>query len=190
MIKEYSDIINCPFCKHQQAIYLNLDLKVQKIICDNPNCKKTFNIPIKSKRIYLSRSFDCSDTKYKFPIFVRKMYDGIIETVDPWELYKQLDPKPIDSEVPDINKWWIDSCNIYVGCIYNPSFGTLGELYYAKSKPMPVYIINPNRVWTNDIWLRYHANKIFEDIDECFRYIINDIIYDYNIMIKGETKNE
>jgi hypothetical protein len=188
MIKEYSDIINCPFCKHQQSIYLDLDLKIQSSVCKNPKCQKTFNIPIKSKRVYLSRSFDCADTKYKFPIFVRKMYDGILESVDPLEFIKKIDPKPDDEIIPELNKRWIDSCNIYVGLIENASFGTLGELSYAKSKPIPTYIINPNRVWTNDIWLKYQATKIFEDIDECFRFIINDIIYDYNIMIQGEKQ--
>lgn len=183
-MKEISDIINCPFCKFQLAVKLDLDLKVQKIVCDNPSCKKEFKVPIKFKRVYLSRTFAVSDCKYKFPIYVRKNFDGIIETVDPWELYKEQ--KPSDDTVPFTNKQWLDNCQIYIGYIFNPSFGTLGELYYAESKPMPVYIINPNRVWTNDIWLKYQATKIFEDIDECFRFIINDIIYDYNIMIKGE----
>lgn len=182
-MKEISDIINCPFCKFQLAIKLDLDLKIQKVMCENHKCQKEFDIPIKFQRVYLSRTFQCSDTKYKFPIHVRKNFDGIIETIDPWELTKQQ--KPSDDIVPFINKQWLDSCNIYVGYIFNPSFGTLGELYYAKSKPMPVYIINPNRVWTNDTWLKYHANKIFDDIDTCFHYILSDIVYNYNL-IQGE----
>jgi len=183
-MKEISDIINCPFCKSQQAVYLDLDLKIQKVICENHECKKEFKIPIKSQNVYLSRTFAVSDCKYKFPIHVRSYYDGVIETVDPWELYKQLDTKPVDDEVPDINKRWIDSCNIYVGYIYNPSFGTLGELHYAKSKPIPIYVINPNRVWTDDTWLKYNSNKIFTEVSDCFHYIINNIIYDYNLKIK------
>lgn len=185
-MKEITDIINCPFCKQQQAIHLDLDLKVQKVICENPECQKEFKIPIKFKRVYLSRTFAVSDCKYKFPLYVRKMYDGIIESVDPWELWKNLDPKPIDEVIPTLNKQWIDNCDIYVAYIFNPSFGTLGELSYAGTKSMPRYIVNSNRVWVNDVWLKYQSNKIFEEIDTCFHYIINNIIYSYNLEIKEE----
>ncbi len=182
MIKEYSDIINCPFCKHQQGVYLNLDIQVQKIICENPNCKKEFEVPMKFKKIFLSRTFECSDSKYKYPIYIRKMYDGIIESIDLLEILKKSNPKTYYKmeNIPEINKKWIDFSDIYVGYIFEISFGTLWEMYYAKSKPIPIYVINPNRMWMNDIWLKYMANKIFDNTDDCFHHIINEIIYDYN----------
>ncbi len=54
-----------------------------------------------------------------------------------------------------------------------PSCGTISEIIYANIVfKKPVYIINPNRMYLNDPWLKYHSVKIFEDVDKCFEYII------------------
>lgn len=116
------------------------------------------------------------------------MYDGIIESIDLLEILKKSNPETYYKmeNIPEINKKWIDFSDIYVGYIFEVSFGTLWEMYYAKSKSMPVYIINPNRVLSDNIWLKYMANKIFDNIDNCFRYMINNIIYQYNLEIERE----
>jgi hypothetical protein len=36
---------------------------------------------------------------------------------------------------------------------------------------IPIYVINPNEKFKNDIWLKYHVQKMFKTIDSCFEHI-------------------
>lgn len=51
------------------------------------------------------------------------------------------------------------------------TFGTIMEIVYAYENDIPVYIINPSMEFENDIWLSYHTEKIFNNIDDCFEHL-------------------
>lgn len=51
------------------------------------------------------------------------------------------------------------------------TFGTTMEIAFAKSNNIPVYVIDTNRS-REDIWLKYHTDKFFDEIDDCFEYIL------------------
>ena len=55
--------------------------------------------------------------------------------------------------------------------------GTMMEIVYAYSKNIPVFlIISPDKDFENDIWLKYHSNKMFFDVNECYDYILNQFL--------------
>jgi len=69
----------------------------------------------------------------------------------------------------------IDSCDVLVAYIEKPTFGTIMEIVYANNSGKKVYVINPDGTLWNDIWLRYHTDKFFENIPDCLNYVGNII---------------
>jgi nucleoside 2-deoxyribosyltransferase len=67
----------------------------------------------------------------------------------------------------------IDSCKVLVAYIEKPTFGTIMEISYAKNIGKKVYVINPKGDLKNDVWLRYHTDKFFDNIPDCFNFICN-----------------
>lgn len=83
-------------------------------------------------------------------------------------------------KIVELDKVAVESCDIVVAYINKWSCGTIMEVLHAWNHQIPVYVINPNGMFWNDVWLSYHATKFFHDIGDCFRYIINT----------SESKNE
>ncbi len=49
------------------------------------------------------------------------------------------------------------------------------EIFYAWTKHIPVYVIDPSGKFASDVWLEYHTMRSFTEIDECFEYIVDSI---------------
>lgn len=66
----------------------------------------------------------------------------------------------------------IIKCDILVAYILQFSAGTIMEIEHAYINNIPVFIIDPSKTFRRDIWLRFHTDKFFDDIDDCFDYIL------------------
>jgi hypothetical protein len=47
------------------------------------------------------------------------------------------------------------------------------EIMYAHMKKIPVLLINPGYTFKDDVWLYYHAFKVFDNMEDCAKYIEN-----------------
>jgi len=81
----------------------------------------------------------------------------------------------IKKEIVEKDKLGIRKCDILVAYIKKFSAGTLMEIMYAHQYYRAILIINPGLTFKDDIWLSYHSNKMFNSIDDCSKYLLNDI---------------
>lgn len=75
-------------------------------------------------------------------------------------------------EVVEKDKQLIIDSDIVVAYIHSPSWGTPMEIIYAYENGIPVYVINSNRDHTENFWVKYHTTKFFDNINDCFDYIL------------------
>lgn len=184
--------IECPYCGTPKFVTMSVEpgIKYKNVIyedCVDVKCRKKFMVPLNYKTIYLARTFAVSEPKYKYPNHVKSYFSGVLDFIDVLDFGDNRDrffnhPETI---VPfDLNL--IDKCDILVAYINQPSFGTLGELHYAKHKGMPVYVINHNRIHINDPWLKYIVDELYTDVDRCYNDLMNISVVEYNIKFNEE----
>jgi nucleoside 2-deoxyribosyltransferase len=77
------------------------------------------------------------------------------------------------TKIVECDKNAIIQCDILVAYIKKPSFGTIMEILHSYNNQIPVYVINPEKTFINDVWLKYHTTRFFETIDECFNHILS-----------------
>jgi nucleoside 2-deoxyribosyltransferase len=116
--------------------------------------------------------------------YVSKRYGRHLDVFDPM---KEIDYKILEKyrkgSLPDEDvslivegdKAAIESCDIVIAYIKQASFGTAMEILHAFKNKIPVYLIDPHNKWRDDVWVRYHTSKTFDDIDPCFSYILESI---------------
>lgn len=122
------------------------------------------------------------ETEYRE--YVSKRYGRHLDIFDPM---KEVDSKILEkynggtlSEkdvalIVEGDKAAIESCDIVIVYIKRASFGTAMEILHAFKNKIPVYLIDPDNKWREDVWVRYHTSKTFDDIDPCFSYILESI---------------
>lgn len=172
-------IVACPYCNTQQGVEL-IETKERvdfKHDCIDPKCGKNFLVPLNYKKVLLSRTFAVSDAKYKFAIHVKKDHSGVIIPIDLLDYEGRLNSR---LDRIEINEEIVDEVDIVVAYINQPSFGTTFEIARAHTNEIPIYIIDMNRMWANDPWIKHVSTKTFDDIDECFQYVIDKIVSEYN----------
>ena len=79
------------------------------------------------------------------------------------------------AQIVEMDKAAIAASDIVTAYITRYSAGTIMEILYAWNNQVPVYVIDPEWKFVNDIWIRYHTTKFFKTIDECYQYIIDSI---------------
>jgi len=157
-------------------------VKYENIIyekCVNKKCEKTFMIPLNYKLIYLSRTFKISEMRYKHPAHIKNYFSGVLDFIDIND-YVNQDLIDHPEKIVKFDEGVIDKCDILVAIINQPTFGTLGEIHYARHKKIPIYAINPNRVYMNEPWLKYIVDDLCDDIDKCFYDLVNLAVKEYN----------
>jgi len=93
------------------------------------------------------------------------------------EEYELLDPIAMVSEdqnyitIVEDDKKLIETSDILIAWIRKCTFGTVMEIPHAFDHNVPVLVVNPDGKFKNDVWLKYHSEKIFQHLDECFSYI-------------------
>lgn len=172
-------IVACPYCNTQQGIEL---IKTKERInikheCIDPKCNRAFFVPMNYKKVLLSRTFAVSDSKYKFAIHIKNDFSGVIIPVDLLDCEGRLNTR---LDRIEINEQIVDEVDIVVAYINQPSFGTTFEMGRAHINNTPIYVIDANRIWANDPWIKHVSSKTFDDIDECFQYVIDKIVFEYN----------
>jgi nucleoside 2-deoxyribosyltransferase len=77
------------------------------------------------------------------------------------------------SEIVELDKKDIDSCDVIVVMYDKPSVGTSMEVLYAWERKKPVIVINNSDQLTLSPWLVYHAAKIVKTLQEAVNAIKN-----------------
>lgn len=124
-------------------------------------------------QIYLSgKKEEC-----RYRDYVKKNY-SFLNLFDPIE---EVDSKIDSYEQIVINdKISIENSDLLVAYIRELSFGTIMEIHHAWNFQIPVYVINPGKEYVDDVWLKYHTTRFFDNINECFDYIKYDMIKHLN----------
>jgi len=172
-------IVACPYCNTQQGVELikteeRIDIKHK---CIEPTCKHEYIIPLNYKKVLLSRTFAVSDSKYKFSIHVKKGHSGVLIPIDLLDYKARLNTRLDEIE---INEQIVDEVDLVVAYINQPTFGTIFEMSRAHQQGIPVYMIDATRMWADDPWVKHVSRKTFDNIDECFQYITDQIVKEYN----------
>lgn len=148
--------IKCPACKLYWE-YNNFD---DEIICYH--CKNIINLNKKYK-VYLIRSVNSFDTKFKYTNYIYNEYGSLIDFIDP--LF-----------IGDDNiEYNINECDFIV--IYNNNLNLIDvipELYYAFSLNKPILIISS--VMRNHNFFNKNKILFFNSINDCFDFIIEKLI--------------
>jgi len=122
-------------------------------------------ITIRKPRIYLAGT----QSKYKYRNWVTKTYSHIFDIIDP---FVEVDHNMLPSEIVKRDLELIDKCDILIAYIYEKTFGTTMELFYAYNKGKQVYVVT-NPEFALDPWLKSHSTRRFYFIDSCMNSALN-----------------
>ena len=131
----------------------------------------------KKKTIYLAGY--SKESEYRR--IVKEKYGELFTLIDPMDfeiekLAKTMAVEDASHLVIKRDKEMIMGSDILVAYVNRPSFGTVMEIMFAFMNGIPVYIINENKEWLNDLWLYYHATELFNSIESCFEYLISNTV--------------
>lgn len=96
--------------------------------------------------------------------------EGIIGIEDHDEFTNEQIEKIVNED-----KHAITECDILVAYITKFTCGTCMEILHAWNHTIPILVINPSYTLKNDVWLKYHTSKFFDNVDECFKFIIDEL---------------
>lgn len=179
--------IECPFCSTQQFIKELLPLeKINNKYLINQNCVKCnekFIIPLNYKKVFLSRSIEVSNYRYKYPHYVKEYYSGILNFIDYNDYLNNNENKDF---FKTLNKRLISESNIFVSFIDLLTEDLINEIKYAKEINIPIYIIDINRIYfRNEVLLNLTENKIYNNVDRFYQDLINKLIKKYNLYLNN-----
>jgi len=132
-------------------------------------------------RIYLAgRAFETTYRKQVKREYGKKfdLIDPMIENgvfVDTKKMQINHNGATVESIV-ETDKHLISTCDVLVAYIDQYTAGTMMEILYAYQLKKPVYlIVTPGKEFEKDIWLSYHSDNIFFDVNECYDRILNQL---------------
>lgn len=117
--------------------------------------------------------------------YVVKKYSSYFKLILPID----IDYKKYSKLVVVHDKRQIRKCDMVVVFLRKPTFGTIMEIMYAYTKRKPVYFVNPNQKYINDVWVKYHVKESFLSLDECFQFLIEKYTKKQNNMKKNGGKD-
>lgn len=79
------------------------------------------------------------------------------------------------TKIVEMDKAAIVASDIVTAYMTRYSAGTIMEILVAWNNQIPVYIIDPEWKFIQDLWIRYHATKFFKTTEECYQHIIDSI---------------
>lgn len=127
---------------------------------------------IERMKIYLAGHSE--ETRYRET--VKNNYNRLLDLIDPMEIriYDLDEHYGVEKHVYIVRRdqKLILTSDILVAYInIGSTFGTTMEIAYAKSNNIPVYVIDVTGRYRDDVWLKYHTDKFFDNIASCFNYI-------------------
>jgi nucleoside 2-deoxyribosyltransferase len=131
---------------------------------------------MKNIKIYLAGTIYTTSIDRYWKIEFIKQLTSSYQKVGMDVEYEFFDPDPQNE--PEIymiarDKAEISLCDIFVAYIQRPTFGTSMEIMYASLlNTKPILVINPNKKYTNDLWLKGHAHLICDSIETCASHIL------------------
>jgi nucleoside 2-deoxyribosyltransferase len=115
-------------------------------------------------KIYLAGSIE----EKEYRKYVHDNYGHLFEIYDPLRMVDQE-----SSELVNEDKLLITKSDCLVAYVERPSFGTPMEIIFAYERSIPVYVITTKFVSSK--WVKFHATKIFNNIEDCFLYLIKKL---------------
>ena len=115
-------------------------------------------------KIYLAGSVE----EKEYRSYVHDTYGYIFDIFDPLRM--------VDQESPELvleDKHLITTSDCLVAYVERASFGTPMEIIYAYEHDIPVYVISAK--FMDNKWVKFHATKIFNNIDACFTYLLKKL---------------
>lgn len=106
---------------------------------------------------------------------VIKKLDGKVWCIDPLRKpYEVLEEKYKEywKDIVETDKRDIDISDFIIVKWDRPSVGTDQEIIYAYDKGKPVYLVTDKSRFSP--WIRYHATKIFDDMDSLLKFVIEN----------------
>jgi nucleoside 2-deoxyribosyltransferase len=114
---------------------------------------------------------------------VKENYGQYFNILDPMTITFEEVYADIGKELSDIylirrDKKMIDQCDILIAKIeFVPEgqimVGTFMEIMYAYTKSIPVFLISSDNSLLENPWLKFHSVGRFNNIEECFNFIIS-----------------
>lgn len=89
------------------------------------------------------------------------------------EKTEKLDDDVI-SKIVEEDKLALLKSDVFVAYMERYSAGTIMEILSAWDNDIPVLIIDSKKTFRNDVWISYHTTKFFDDVDECFDFILEE----------------
>lgn len=83
-------------------------------------------------------------------------------------------PNEIVNQIVECDKEDILKSSYLLAYIKKPTMGTIMEIMFAYIHKIPIVVVNPEMDYCGDIWLKYHAVRIVNSLDEAFK-IFNSI---------------
>ena len=125
----------------------------------------------------------------EYRAYVWRKYRKFIDIFDPLkevesklvdDIVKKATEKQIfDSEtitkIVEGDKAAILSCHLMTVIINKYTAGTMMEMLYAWEHQIPIFLIDPTKQFRNDIWIKYHTTRVFNNVDSCYDYIIDSL---------------
>ena len=138
------------------------------------------------KKIYLAGAF--KETEYRQ--YCKDNYSSDFELHDPIKseskLFEKYDlklrnvlrnknkptyPTQLREDIVLFDKAAILKSDYVIAYVNILSFGTIMEIMFAYDHNIPVYVVNPNLTFIEDVWLSVHSEKMFSTLDECFTWL-------------------
>ena len=124
-------------------------------------------------KIYLAGPMYPTDNNWRntFKVTMKNLFKSFgynkLEFYDPdeFETYKV--------NIVNIDKWYIDKCDIVFANVTRLSVGTSMEIIYAWIKGKPVILVCPDNLLSP--WHKYHVTAYFNSMDAGIAYIQEEI---------------
>lgn len=78
------------------------------------------------------------------------------------------------AKIVEFDKSVIIRSDVVVAYMERYSAGTIMEILHAYNNDVPVLLIDPLGTFRDDVWIRYHITKAFDDVQSCLDYIIKE----------------
>jgi len=130
-------------------------------------------------KVYLAGSV--FETKYRQ--YCHDIYGTRIDFLDPIKengviIHPEVEvilKRPERKEIVEKDKSLIFQSDYVVACINRLSFGTIMECMLAFDNNIKLYLItNQSTKYERDVWLGYHIDEYFYDIDKCMNVILKE----------------
>ena len=173
---QFQKKLTCPHCDILRTYNIKEMENEHELECFV--CNKKFFYKPKFKKIYLSRTFDNAKTKFEYPNIIKREYSGLIEFLDPLDFFQGDYDHIVENDIELLYQ-----ADINVALMEKITAGTLSEIILSHLKGKEVFLICNRDILKKDPWITYWVDKIFSKPEECYDFIVSNILREINLNI-------